>query len=159
MPDWGYGNRFLVEIILVVGIWGGLTYLAAEILPNYIINAKLSEPLQSVDVIKNQMLIDAAWTGELPSNDSLSHLKANFPSGIEDINISKQGSIEVSLAYDEPELHQRRLIFNLGTLESGNGIRFYSWYCGNSQPPQGYILGSAEKSTVDPRYTHTICRN
>ena len=157
--SWGYGQRYLLELVFVIGIWGVLTYFAATLLPGYISNVYLTEPVGLSRNIQTHMLIDSAFTGRWPDNASLSHLHDGNPKEIRAISINEHGNINFHLQYDAKGIDAHNLAFNLGTLDAGYGFLFYSWYCGDSKPSAGYVTQEKIDSSVDFKYSHTVCRN
>lgn len=151
-------KRLLISHALTLATFGIVAALAGKILPMYIKTARLLEPAGLAKDIQHQMVIDSALTGNWPDGDSLVINMERYANSVSTYEITPEGNIDISLSIDEPELIGRKFAFNLGELESGNGIVFYSWRCGNASSPEGYKFTQPLTSTVPLLYSYSICR-
>ncbi|ALP53309.1 hypothetical protein Tel_09160 [Candidatus Tenderia electrophaga] len=154
---YGYGQRRFVELVSVVLIWVFLTCLAVTIYPRYLSNAYLAEVMNIAKDVQTHIVIDSAFTGDRRGSRALS-VDQDYPDGIEAVEVDEQGNINVGMQYKSQGIEEGNLAFNLGRYEAGGGLIFNSWYCGNSQPVQGYVVKEPLSSSVDTRYSHTVCR-
>lgn len=155
---WGYGQRYLLELAFVVGIWGFLTYIAAIVFPSYMSNAYLAEPVHFAKSFQSHLAIDFAFSGRWSNEETELPYDVDYSKGIKDVFVDRNGNIDISLQYPTIGIDSHNLAFNLGLYNAGHGYQFSSWYCGENRPPTEFVIKNRIESSVDPMYSHTICR-
>lgn len=156
----GYNQKLLMDFSLSMAILILVTAIAMLIYPQYLVVAKLVNPLQYARDVRTPLMIELAHLGlaqKINTSDVLS-LVSDLPENISHIAISPQGHVSMRLADDSPSLNQKTLAIN-AALNQQQGYAFISYLCGDFTAPQYYQVNQMIDSDIDSHYTQLICRN
>lgn len=157
----GYNQRITLEALIVVFIISLLVCFGVETLANLKTSAKLTEPMMVSMSVRAHNQIDLAFTGKGLNYHTVETLKHKIPKdfshSIKSIDIAKQGHVQITLLSQNKNIDNKKLAFNLGRHNAGQGYHFFNWRCDNASL-NNYDVKSPLQSTVAPIYTGPICR-
>lgn len=164
VTDVGQNLRFAFEACGVFAIVMMLVTLAARNYETQISIAEISEAFTLVSTSKVDLIAHRAETGHWPSNNGMSG-NGTLASGdklgryVSQLDINYGGAIDVTMGIDgvAEGIAGRRITFRFGLSDGHDGATIIL-ACGNYPAPPGMTLAGRDRTTIDPDYLPSFCK-
>jgi len=162
--DVGQRLRPALEICVVLTIIMLLITLATRNFEIQTARAELSEAFALISRAKVDLIADRAESGRWPAKYEASGNSTLAPIGsggryVSQIGISDDGAIDVTMGNEgiAEKLAGRRITFRFGISDGYEGAPIIL-ACGSYPPPPGMTLSGRDRTTIDPEYLPSICK-